>query len=558
LASLLAPDLSDEKRQHFIEAVNIGTEWLGAYHPAVQCLELGIAVHHGSLPRPFQRAVERLLRDQVLKVTIASPTLAQGLNLSATTLLFHSIYRSGETIPPEEFINVVGRAGRAFVDVEGQAVCIDFENKLGRAWSRLIDASQKRDIKSGLFRLVMQLCLRIQAKVRGNIEQFVSYVTGNAAVWEPPAATEDEAKLPQIWASELARLDAAILALVSHDVDVNDLAHALDDVLQGSLWQRSLRRGPENSQLAATTVLRARSKFIWEHSTALQRRGAFYAGVSFDTGVQLSARATELNALLVATDAEFQAGDTQNAIAHTLEFAKIAFTIAPFEPEEFPAGWEVVVQKWILGYSLADIAGGIESEVVSFVENALVYKLVWALEAIRVRAVAAGELDEDSFNGFTAMAVETGTHLYAASLLIHCGLASRAAAIKAVSYENGVFQDTREMRRWIFSAAVKRRTLDPNWPTPATGSLWRDFVDGLTRPSLEKWEETNFDEPVNWQSEPLRVGTPVRIRNGKAVFSIKWDPVGELRQELRDTGGIFVAHVSNSGRSISGQYIGPR
>jgi hypothetical protein len=127
-----------------------------------------------------------------------------------------------------------------------------------------------------------------------------------------------------------------------------------------------------------------------------------------------------------------------------------------------------------------------------------------------------------------------------------------------VSDENGDFQNTREMRRWIFSAAVKRRTLDPNWPTPATGSLWRDFVDGLTRPTLEKWEESNFDVPVNWRGEPLRAGTPVRIKDGKAIFSIKWDHVGELRQELTDTGGIFVAHVSNNGRSISGQYIGPR
>ncbi len=114
------------------------------------------------------------------------------------------------------------------------------------------------------------------------------------------------------------------------------------------------------------------------------------------------------------------------------------------------------------------------------------------------------------------------------------------------------------MRRWIFSAAVKRRTLDPNWPTPATGSLWRDFVDGLTRPTLEKWEEISFDIPVNWRGEPLRAGTPVRIKNGKALFSIKWDPVGDLRQELSDTGGIFVAHISNSGNSVSGQYIGPR
>ncbi len=273
---------------------------------------------------------------------------------------------------------------------------------------------------------------------------------------------------------------------------------------------------------------------------------------------QLSTRAAELNSLLVASDAEFLAGDVENAITHTLEFARIAFAIAPFDLEEFPAGWENIIRQWILGYSLADIAGGIESEVVSFAENALVYKLVWALEAIRVRAIAAGELDEDSFNGFTAMSVETGTNLYAASLLIHCGLASRAAAIKAVNDENGDFTDTREMRRWIFSPAVKRRTLDANWPTPTTGSLWRDFVDGLGRETLEKWDETNFETAINWHAEPLRVGTPVRIKNGKAVFSIKWDPVGELLQEISDTGGVFVAHVSNTRQTILGQYIGPR
>ena len=100
----------------------MGSEWLGASHPAVQCLSLGVAVHHGSLPKPFQREVERLLREGVLTITIASPTLAQGLNLNASTLLLHSLYRNRNVIPAEEFFNVAGRAGRAFIDVEGQVI----------------------------------------------------------------------------------------------------------------------------------------------------------------------------------------------------------------------------------------------------------------------------------------------------------------------------------------------------------------------------------------------------------------------------------------------------
>jgi len=57
------------------------------------------------------------------------------------------------------------------------------------------------------------------------------------------------------------------------------------------------------------------------------------------------------------------------------------------------------------------IAGGIESEIVDFLETALVCKLVSALEAVRVRAIASAELDGTASNGCTATAVETGTHV---------------------------------------------------------------------------------------------------------------------------------------------------
>jgi len=36
-------------------AKTIGSEWLGAAHPIVQCLDIGVAIHHGSLPTPFRK-----------------------------------------------------------------------------------------------------------------------------------------------------------------------------------------------------------------------------------------------------------------------------------------------------------------------------------------------------------------------------------------------------------------------------------------------------------------------------------------------------------------------
>jgi hypothetical protein len=100
-------------------AVDVGREWLGDDHCAVKCLQVGMAIHHGGLPNPFLRELELLLSQGAIKVTVASPTLSQGLNLNAAVMLMPTLHRSSELISGEEFANVAGRAGRAFVDVEG-------------------------------------------------------------------------------------------------------------------------------------------------------------------------------------------------------------------------------------------------------------------------------------------------------------------------------------------------------------------------------------------------------------------------------------------------------
>ena len=153
-------------------ALTLGAEWLGASHPILECLKLGVAIHHGALPTSFRKEVERLLREGILKVTISSPTLAQGLNLSATTVIIHSLFRNRERIETSEFKNVVGRAGRAYVDVdvdvEGLVLYPIFDNHAGRTqqWVELIDDLKSRRMESGLVRLLITLLVRMGKKVR--------------------------------------------------------------------------------------------------------------------------------------------------------------------------------------------------------------------------------------------------------------------------------------------------------------------------------------------------------------------------------------------------------
>ena len=86
-------------------------------HP--QMPQIGRCLHHGALPSAYRKEVERLLQEGILKVTISSPTLSQGLNLSATALVMYSLHRNRKRIEFSEFRNVTGRAGRAYVDIEG-------------------------------------------------------------------------------------------------------------------------------------------------------------------------------------------------------------------------------------------------------------------------------------------------------------------------------------------------------------------------------------------------------------------------------------------------------
>ena len=138
-------------------AITLGEEWLGRNSAILQCLRLGIALHHGALPTAYRKEVERLLQAGVLKVTISSPTLAQGLNLSATALVMHSLHRDGNRIEVAEFKNVAGRAGRAYVDMEGIVLYPMFDGiseEAAAIGTSLISDEGAREMESGLVRLV--------------------------------------------------------------------------------------------------------------------------------------------------------------------------------------------------------------------------------------------------------------------------------------------------------------------------------------------------------------------------------------------------------------------
>jgi len=556
-------------------AIALGEEWLGIQNPILKCLRLGVALHHGALPTAYRKEVERLLRENILKVTISSPTLAQGLNLSATAVIMHSLHRAGELIDISEFKNVIGRAGRAYVDVEGIVLFPMFEDAQRKrvGWESLITDLGARNMESGLVLLVVELLRRMAVRAGSDINQLVEYVVNNAAAWTFPELAnerpESRARAMEDWQRHIATLDTAILSLIGEsNIPDEDIETALDEILQSSLWQRRLLRLDPQLQRLLKAGLLSRSRLIWSESTAAQRRGYFLAGVGLTTGHALDAIAPEVNLLLVQANGAILEGDAEAAISSITSIAERVFAFYPFTPDQLPSNWKDILRTWLLGWPLTILGEDLPSEVLQFVEGGLIYRLPWAMEAIRVRASANGDTVgadgvrlEDLELGLAVPAVVTGTLSRPASILIQAGFNSRLAAIKAVTNSGANFSTGSEFRQWLDGPEAAAWTAQADWPTRETKEIWQRFVQSFSPSEARTWAKRRYWASPTWLAEPPPPGTIVQLHNWEDrswVLSADGTPLGVLKVLLKShRSGVLRAKVAENLSRIDIEYLGP-
>lgn len=561
----------------------IGREWLGEGHPILKCLGLGVAIHHGALPTPFRKEMERLLREGILKITVSSPTLAQGLNLTATTVVMHSIrhFRDGtqKTIDVSQFKNVIGRAGRAFIDVEGLVLFPIFNdhNRLRSQWHDLIGSISEQEMESGLVSLVQVLLSRLNdALGKPDIGNLLEYVVNNAAAWQFPVkqgeSEKDRQQAESDWERYLALLDTAILSLLGEqEIEIDQIATHLDNILALSLWQRRLSHHEEDLRELFKSSLESRARSIWVNSTASQRRGYFLAGVGLFSGQKLDAASATTNQLLIQANSEILFDEHDKAIETIQNLAEIIFGIPPFIPDPLPNNWRDVLASWLRGERLGDAGGG-DPDILRFVENGLIYKLPWGMEAVRVRAQAngdnvggVGEMTIEAFDLSLAVpAVETGTLNRRAAMLIQAGFSSRLAAIKAVTDTNAAFTNASGFRFWLNSAEVITLSQDLNWPTTESHQLWEEFTTNYTPPERRIWSIKTGQFPVSWleEVEPPALGTIVTFHfpadDMPVVMSPAFKRLGSLHVELVGIpSGVFHSMVGTDPDLIEYTYYGP-
>jgi ATP-dependent RNA helicase HelY len=105
----------------------------------------GVAAHHAGMVPAFKETVEVLFQRGLLKVVVATETLALGINMPARTVVIERLEKwNGEShvlLSPGEYTQLTGRAGRRGIDRIGHAVVLyqrdlDFQTVAGLVGTR--------------------------------------------------------------------------------------------------------------------------------------------------------------------------------------------------------------------------------------------------------------------------------------------------------------------------------------------------------------------------------------------------------------------------------------
>ncbi len=549
-------------------ALAVGAEWFGAEHPILESLKLGVAIHHGTLPASYRREIEALLRSNVMRVTVASPTLAQGLNLSASTVLFHGLRRGRSLIDAPEFRNVIGRAGRAFVDSEGLVLCPLFDPSDWRRqeWLNLTENPEGKNLESGLIGITIELIQRVVAHLESRqVEGFIAYLTGGAG-WALPSVRgenlEDTETARRSWERNLALLDTAILSTVGdEDAEGTVIAEILAEALEGSLWERQLEHFDGAARNALREVVMRRSQDIWAGSTAVQRRGWYLSGLGMNPGREVDGAAEGIIDLLLQAERAINDREYEAAADMIVGLAEAVYSLSPFAVERPLPNWREVLRQWVMGEPLGELSEG-KMAVARFIEDDVVYRLAWGLEAVRVYQAAQGDLRVDLLTGDGLAAIETGTFNRSASALMRAGFDFRSAAIAAVESTRATFSTQSEVRGWLRDLD-RTLLIDTSWPTPASRDVWENFVQRARRPRRRRWiHETPVLSGVQWTGKRPKRSEWLRVTDDGDGHALLWsggfEYLGRVESALNPSRQGVLRARRTGGRAVRLDYRGPR
>ncbi len=551
-------------------AIATGNEWLGSDHVAVKCLNYGIAMHHGRLPRPFLSKVEMLLQNSSWPITIASPTVTQGLNLPISALIIPNIVRNTKVMEQKDFRNVAGRAGRAFVNTEGLVLHIvkgknDLDdNRLVGKWRRLVGDNSGLQVISGLLQLSMYMINEVARRFGVGVEQLSEHLLSMDSAWNDMVENmyiKDSSK--QDWSDMLTTLDSTLFCLLRSDESIDGLYENLDRAFMGSLYKRQLNEKEDLAKSIVPMFLKSRAKVIWDSTSQEQREGCKVASIGLAAGMHFDENIEGLVSLLNRIEEAVLSDNPKMATEAILSFANIVFLVPPFRlTQEQRVGWKGALRAWMDGQKIGNVMSHSESESsVDLIQDVLMYRLPWAMEAVRSYAKKVGQDGADALTGLPTLAVAAGSTNQSVMQLLKAGLGSRDAAITVVKATDATFKDQSSMQEWLNSTEHRSMFLQENWPTSESRDEWQRFVESQCAAQKQKWRYRVESYEVEWNTNKPSNDTVVtavhdNLKNVSLVVTPEIAQLGEFSIPLCQRSDIVKVWLDEEKNRVCVEYFG--
>jgi len=164
------------------ESYFFAKKWYGETSSVARCIERGIGIHYGDMPEAVRRAVETDYAEGRLRILIATNTVGQGLNFPIKYIIIHStiistdVDKNGKVtvnkVSNRDFWNLVGRAGRAGKETEGQVIFVINSPTDKKSYDEYSDKSNIEPAYSMFFNVLDAL---VENRINANLyEQYMS------------------------------------------------------------------------------------------------------------------------------------------------------------------------------------------------------------------------------------------------------------------------------------------------------------------------------------------------------------------------------------------------
>jgi hypothetical protein len=387
-------------------------------------LTKGIVVHHGKMPGLMARLLVEVIEEKIVHLVMATSTLSEGINLPFETVLIPNLQRWGGNsainFSPNEFKNLVGRAGRPGFATEGRSLVLlpeqpsgSTERNIRELYFSLISdlQDQQADTNNGAISPLAELINHLRDQWQklvpnGSNADFLKWLELTAPITAQTTSETEEGAI-----GSLDSLDNVLLAAIveveqisAGEMELNELESELR-----RLWQQTYAyyASQNQAQLQEFFVHRGKALKSTIYPVYAERKRLYKTSLPPRSGNQLLNLYRRIRDHL-ETGADYQSRQEDQRLAYIRDTIRLMAEVNTFSIDDLrgrgrgaPTSWEHILRWWLCHRRSPHQPKETQiSDWHKFINSNFNYRFNWGLGSILALAIdeAFGEMPLEPFS----------------------------------------------------------------------------------------------------------------------------------------------------------------